>query len=54
MVLLFSKSKILLALPPVVPPLTVNKAVLLLIRVFVALFARVIAPEIVRADVALF
>ena len=52
--LLFSKSKILLASPPVVPPLTVNKAVLLLVRVFVALFANVIAPETVRSDVELF
>ena len=51
---LLTKARIRLACPPVVPPLTVNKAVLLLIRVFVALFARVIAPEIVRADVVLF
>jgi hypothetical protein len=54
-VLLFFISKTRLACPPVVPPLTVNKAVLLFVRVVVpALFANVIAPETVRADVELF
>ena len=51
---LLTKAKLLLALPPVVPPITVNKAVLLLVRVLVAVFANVICPETKRADVVLF
>ena len=47
-----------LAFPPVIPPLIVNNAepdALLLIRVVVpALFASIIPPETVRADVVLF
>ncbi|NDD51875.1 MAG: hypothetical protein EB009_04130 [Actinobacteria bacterium] len=52
---MFFRSKTRLAFPPVVPPLTVNKAVLLFLRVVVPeLFANVIAPETVKADVVLF
>ena len=52
---LLTKARIRLACPPVVPPLTVNKAVLLFVRVVVpALLASAIAPETVRADVVLF
>ena len=41
---LFIKAKVLAELPPpVIPPVTVNKAVLLFVRVFVvALFAKII------------
>ena len=56
--LLFFKSKTRLAFPPVVPPLIVNNAepeLLLLVSVVVPLvFARVIAPETVSAEVVEF